>query len=64
MAINLTLNNWGIGAWAAYLVVAVAMGIAGHRFGLPMTFRSCLYPIFGHYTWYVVVLTTLHNLCL
>lgn len=27
------------------------MGLAGHRFGLPMTFRSCFYPILGEYTW-------------
>jgi choline-glycine betaine transporter len=27
------------------------MGLAGHRFGLPMTFRSCFYPILGEYAW-------------
>jgi len=50
-AINLTVTNWGFTAWAPYLVVAVAMGLAGHRFKLPMTFRSCFYPILGDYTW-------------
>lgn len=27
------------------------MGLAGHRFKLPMTFRACFYPILGDYTW-------------
>jgi choline-glycine betaine transporter len=50
-AINMTVTNWGFTAWAPYLIVAVAMGLAGHRFGLPMTFRTCFYPILGEYTW-------------
>lgn len=36
---------------APYLIVACAMGLAGHRFNLPMTFRSCFYPILLDYTW-------------
>jgi choline-glycine betaine transporter len=50
-AINMTVTNWGFTAWAPYLIVAVSMGLAGHRFGLPMTFRSCFYPILGEYAW-------------
>jgi choline-glycine betaine transporter len=50
-ALNMTITNWGISGWAPYLIVAVAMGLAGHRFNLPMTFRSCFYPILGQYTW-------------
>jgi choline/glycine/proline betaine transport protein len=50
-AINLTINNWAIAGWAPYLVVAICMGLAGHRFKLPLTFRSCLYPILREYTW-------------
>jgi BCCT family betaine/carnitine transporter len=50
-AINLTVNNWAIAGWAPYLVVAICMGLAGHRFKLPLTFRSCLYPILQEYTW-------------
>jgi choline-glycine betaine transporter len=50
-ALNMTVANWGISGWAPYLIVAVAMGLAGHRFNLPMTFRSCFYPILGQYTW-------------
>lgn len=50
-AINLTVNNWAVAGWAPYLVVAICMGLAGHRFNLPMTFRSCLYPVLREYTW-------------
>ena len=50
-ALNITVTNWGFSAWAPYLIVAVAMGLAGHRFNMPMTFRSCFYPILGEYTW-------------
>lgn len=44
-ALNMTVTNWAIGAWAPYLVVAVGMGLAGFRFNLPMTFRSCFFPV-------------------
>ena len=50
-AIFLTVNDWAIAGWACYLIVALAMGLAGHRFKLPMTFRSCFYPILHDYTW-------------
>ena len=50
-ALNLTVTDWGTGAWSVYLLVAVAMGLAGFRFNLPMTFRSCFYPMLGEYTW-------------
>jgi choline-glycine betaine transporter len=50
-AINLTVTNWGFAGWISYVVVAVCMSLATHRFRLPMTLRSCFYPILGHYTW-------------
>lgn len=43
--------SWNIAGWAPYLIVAIAMGLAGHRFKLPMTFRACFYPMLGEYTW-------------
>jgi len=50
-ALFLTINDWAISGWAVYLMVALAMGLAGHRFSLPMTFRSCFYPLLLDYTW-------------
>jgi choline/glycine/proline betaine transport protein len=50
-AINLAVTDWGFGSWATYTLVAVTMSLAVHRFRLPMTYRSCFYPILGAYTW-------------
>jgi choline/glycine/proline betaine transport protein len=50
-AINMTVNNWGILSWVHITLVAVCMSLAFHRFNLPLTFRSCYYPILGAYTW-------------
>jgi choline/glycine/proline betaine transport protein len=50
-AINMTVNNWGIICWVHYTLVSVCMSLALHRFNLPLTFRSCFYPILGPYTW-------------
>lgn len=51
MALNYTLFHWGFAAWGVYILVAVTTALAAYRFKLPLTFRSCFYPIFGEYTW-------------
>jgi choline/glycine/proline betaine transport protein len=50
-AINMAVTNWGVTGWITFLVVAVCMSLAGHVYALPMTFRSCFFPILGPYTW-------------
>jgi choline-glycine betaine transporter len=50
-AINMTVTNWGVTCWVQYTLVAICLSLAGYRFNLPMTFRSCFYPILGPYTW-------------
>jgi len=50
-ALNLTVFHWGITGWSQYLVVAICAGLASFRFKLPMTLRSCFYPLLGEYTW-------------
>ena len=50
-AINLTIFHWGILGWSPYLVVALCAGLAGFRFNLPFTLRSCFYPLLGDYVW-------------
>lgn len=50
-AISMTVSEWGITCWTHYTMVAVCMSLAVHRFNLPLTFRSCFYPILGAYTW-------------
>ncbi|CAB9506058.1 Glycine betaine/proline/choline [Seminavis robusta] len=51
MAMTYTLFHWGFMAWAVYILVAVTTALAAYRFKLPLTFRSCFYPILGEYTW-------------
>mmetsp|Transcript_41 Transcript_41/g.137 ORF Transcript_41/g.137 Transcript_41/m.137 type:complete len:778 (+) Transcript_41:164-2497(+) len=50
-AMTLTLFNWGLGAWANYVLVGLTLGIAVYRWDLPLTMRTCVHPIFGDYTW-------------
>ncbi|KAG7354598.1 BCCT family transporter-domain containing protein [Nitzschia inconspicua] len=50
-ALNLTVFHWGFTGWSQYLVVAICAGLASFRFKLPMTLRSCFYPILGEHTW-------------
>jgi choline-glycine betaine transporter len=50
-AMNMTIHHWGLCAWSVYVTVALCAGLAAYRFKLPLTFRSCFYPILGEYTW-------------
>ena len=50
-ALNLTVFHWGITGWSQYLVVAVCAGLASFRFKLPMSLRSCFFPLLGDHTW-------------
>jgi choline-glycine betaine transporter len=50
-AINMQVTTWSVGSFIGITLVAVCMSLAGYRFNLPMTFRSCFYPILGPYTW-------------
>lgn len=44
-AMSITFFHWGIHAWAVYAVVGLSLGYFGHRYNLPLTIRSGLYPI-------------------
>jgi choline/glycine/proline betaine transport protein len=46
-AIALTYHHWGIHAWSVYAVLALAIAYFSYRKGLPLTLRSCFYPLFG-----------------
>jgi len=50
-SIVITMYHWGFAGWSPYLVMTMAAGLATYRFGLPMTVRSTLYPVLGHYAW-------------
>ncbi len=39
--------HWGLSAWSCYALLGLALGLACHRYGHPMTIRSTLVRIFG-----------------
>ena len=40
-----TLFHWGIHAWAVYGTIALALAYFGFRYKLPLSLRSCFYPL-------------------
>lgn len=46
-AMQFVFLHWGLTAWASYAMVALALGLACHRYGQPLTMRSGLAPLFG-----------------
>ncbi|UDQ96479.1 BCCT family transporter [Lentisphaerota bacterium WC36G] len=46
-AMRYTFFHWGFHAWAIYLVVGLSLAYFSYRHKLPLTLRSCLYPILG-----------------
>ncbi len=40
-----TFFHWGIHAWAIYGLVGLALSYFAYRYKLPLSLRSCLYPI-------------------
>lgn len=40
-----TFFHWGIHAWAIYALVGLALAYFAFRYRLPLSLRSCLYPI-------------------
>jgi choline/glycine/proline betaine transport protein len=47
VAMRLTIFHWGLHPWAIYVVVGLVLSYFSYRKGLPLTIRSCLYPIIG-----------------
>ncbi|GAB3464034.1 hypothetical protein GCM10027570_51800 [Streptomonospora sediminis] len=46
-AMVLVFHHWGLGPWAVYAVIGLALAYFGFRHGLPLTVRSALYPVIG-----------------
>lgn len=46
-AINLALFHWNFLGTSAYAIPAILLSFLVYRKGLPLTTRSCFYPIFG-----------------
>ena len=50
-AMAVTIFHWGLHPWALYAVVALALAYFGFRRGMPLGFRSLMYPLFGDRVW-------------
>ena len=50
-AINLTLYHWGVHGWIVYTLTAISLGVLSYRYDLPVTYRTCFFPLFGKATW-------------
>jgi len=46
-AMGITLFHWCLHPWALYAVVALALAYFGFRRGMPLSFRSVLFPLLG-----------------
>ncbi len=46
-AIGLTFFHWGLHAWGVFMVVGLSLAYFSYRKGLPLTIRSCFYPLLG-----------------
>lgn len=42
-----TFLHWGISGWGIYTLVGLSLAYFSYRQGMPLIFRSALYPIFG-----------------
>jgi len=46
-AIFMAIYHWGIHGWVPYILLALLIGIVSFRWNMPMTIRSCFYPLIG-----------------
>lgn len=46
-AMNLTFFHWGLHGWVVYVLIGLLLGFLSYRKGLPMTMRTCFYPLLG-----------------
>jgi len=70
-AMNLTFFHWGIHGWIVYVMVGILLAFMTFRKKLPMTMKSCFYPLIGDriYGWMgdlidiFSIMTTLFGVC-
>lgn len=46
-ALSYTYLHWGLSAWSCYAVLALAIALYSHRYGMPLTIRTALAPLLG-----------------
>ena len=50
-ALGATMYHWGLHPWAIYGVVALSLAFFSYNKQLPLTIRSCFYPLLGDRVW-------------
>ena len=51
LAFSATIFHWGLTPWAIYAVMGLSLAFFTFNKGLPLTIRSCFYPILGERVW-------------
>lgn len=51
LALSATIFHWGIHPWAVYALMGLALAFFTYNKGLPLTIRSCFYPLLGERIW-------------
>jgi choline-glycine betaine transporter len=46
-AMNTTWYHWGLHGWVCYTIVGALLAFLHYRKGLPMTVKTCFYPLLG-----------------
>ena len=46
-AVVWTMFHYGVGGWAMYALLGMAMGYFAYRWGMPLSIRAVLYPLLG-----------------
>ncbi|XP_063676898.1 uncharacterized protein LOC134813142 [Bolinopsis microptera] len=70
-ALNQTFYHWGFHPWVTYGIMGIVLAFVTFRKGLPMTMKSCFYPLIGDriYGWMgnvidiMSVITTVFGVC-
>ena len=51
LAMSATIFHWGLHPWAVYALMGLALAFFTYNKGLPLTIRSCFYPLLGERIW-------------
>jgi len=51
LAMSATIFHWGLHPWAVYALMGLALAFFTYNKGLPLTIRSCFYPLLGERVW-------------
>ena len=46
-SLMVTYYHWGLHGWIPYCMIGATMSLMAYRRGLPLSMRSCLYPLWG-----------------